>query len=113
MFEDLHWIDDETQALLNLLAASIGTARVLMAVNYRPQYTHGWGSKSHYTQLRLDPLGKESAQEMLRWLLGDGAELAALRRLIINKTEATRSSWKKSCRRCSSKAPWFATGVLS
>jgi class 3 adenylate cyclase len=36
MFEDLHWIDSETQALLNLLANSIGTARILLLVNYRP-----------------------------------------------------------------------------
>ena len=38
MFEDLHWIDEETQALLNLLADSIGTAQVLLLVNYRPEY---------------------------------------------------------------------------
>src|SRR5215469_9936899 len=50
MFEDLHWIDEETQALLNLLADSIATARVLLLVNYRPEYSHQWGSKTYYTQ---------------------------------------------------------------
>src|SRR5277367_6491931 len=69
IFEDLHWIDDETQAFLNLLADSIGTAKVLLLVNYRPEYSHGSGSKTYYTQLRLDPLGKESAGEMLSSLL--------------------------------------------
>ena len=87
IFEDLHWIDRETQALLNLLADSIGTAKVLLLVNYRPEYSHGWGSKTYYTQLRLDPLGKESAGEMLSSLLGDGKDLVALKRLIIEKTE--------------------------
>ncbi|HEY6419721.1 MAG TPA: adenylate/guanylate cyclase domain-containing protein [Candidatus Binataceae bacterium] len=87
IFEDLHWIDEETQALLNLLADSIGTAKILLLVNYRPEYSHQWGSKTYYTQLRLDPLGKESAAEMLQSLLGDSAELAALKRLIIEKTE--------------------------
>ena len=87
IFEDLHWIDAETQAFLNLLADSIGTARVLLLVNYRPEYRHEWGNKTYYTQLRLDPLGKESADEMLRALLGDGAELGPLKRLIIEKTE--------------------------
>jgi predicted ATPase len=48
-----------------------------------------WGSKTYYTQLRLDPLGKESADEMLTALLGDGAELGPLKRLIIEKTEGT------------------------
>ena len=65
IFEDLHWIDEETQALLNLLAESIGTAQILLLVNYRPEYQHEWGNKTYYTQLRLDPLGKESAVEML------------------------------------------------
>jgi len=85
--EDLHWIDGKTQALLNLLADSIGIAKILLLVNYRPEYSHGWGSKTYYTQLRLDPLGKESADEMLQSLLGDSAELGPLKRLIIEKTE--------------------------
>jgi class 3 adenylate cyclase/predicted ATPase len=87
VFEDLHWIDGETQALLNLLADSIATAKILLLVNYRPEYHHEWGSKTYYTQLRLDPLGKESADEMLSAMLGDGVELAPLKRLIIDKTE--------------------------
>jgi predicted ATPase len=83
----LHWIDDETQALLNLLADSIGTAKILLLVNYRPEYSHHWNSKTYYTQLRLDPLGRESAGEMLSALLGAGVEVTALKRVIIEKTE--------------------------
>jgi len=87
IFEDLHWIDEATQEFLNLLADSIGTAKILLLVNYRPQYSHQWGSKTYYTQLRLDPLGKENADEMLSALLGDGVEVTALKRVIIEKTE--------------------------
>jgi predicted ATPase len=92
IFEDLHWIDEGTQAFLNLLADSIGTAKILLLVNYRPEYSHSWSSKSYYTQLRLDPLGKESAGEMLDALLGVNAQtidgqLVALKRLIIDQTE--------------------------
>ena len=87
IFEDLHWVDEESQGFLNLLADSIGTARILMLVNYRPEYSHQWNSKTYYTQLRLDPLGKESADEMLSALLGDGTEVRPLKRLIIEKTE--------------------------
>ncbi|HYB90352.1 MAG TPA: adenylate/guanylate cyclase domain-containing protein [Candidatus Binataceae bacterium] len=87
IFEDLHWIDEQTQELLNLLADSIGTAKILLLVNYRPEYTHQWNSKTYYTQLRLDPLGKESADEMLAALLGDGKDLAALKRVIVERTE--------------------------
>ena len=89
IFEDLHWIDGETQELLNLLADSIGTAKLLVLVNYRPEYRHEWGNKTYYTQLRLDPLGRESAEEMLAALLGDGTDLLPLKRLIIERTEGT------------------------
>jgi predicted ATPase/class 3 adenylate cyclase len=87
IFEDLHWIDGETQALLNLLAESISTAKILLLVNYRPEYSHGWGSKTYYAQLRLDPLGRESAEELLSAMIGDAVELRPLKRLIITKTE--------------------------
>src|SRR5437899_1675199 len=89
IFEDLHWIDEQTQELLNLLADSIGTAKILLLVNYRPEYSHQWTNKTYYTQLRLDPLGKESADEMLSALLGDGKDLIPLKRLIIERTEGT------------------------
>jgi class 3 adenylate cyclase/tetratricopeptide (TPR) repeat protein len=87
IFEDLHWVDEGSRALLNLLAESLGTARVLMLVNYRPEFTHNWGNKTYYTQLRLDPLGAETGEEMLNALLDDGHELAPLKQLIIEKTE--------------------------
>ncbi|MBV8362599.1 MAG: AAA family ATPase, partial [Deltaproteobacteria bacterium] len=86
-FEDLHWIDTETQALLNLLVDSIANARILLLVNYRPEYRHEWGSRTYYAHLRLDPLGKENAGEMLSALLGDKTELQPLKQLIAQKTE--------------------------
>jgi tetratricopeptide (TPR) repeat protein len=87
VFEDLHWIDNETQSLLNLLVDSVGSARMLLLVNYRPEYRHEWVNRTYYSQLRLDPLGRESAEEMLNSLVGDGADLALLKRLIIERTE--------------------------
>ncbi|HEV8718493.1 MAG TPA: adenylate/guanylate cyclase domain-containing protein, partial [Candidatus Binatia bacterium] len=87
ILEDLHWLDMETQAFLSLLGESIATARILLLVNYRPEYRHEWGSKTYYTQLRLDSLGKDDAQELLTALLGDRTELPDLKRLIVEKTE--------------------------
>jgi class 3 adenylate cyclase/tetratricopeptide (TPR) repeat protein len=86
IFEDLHWLDAETQALLDSLIGSLPTARLLLLVNYRPEYQHGWGSKTYYTQLRLDPLHPASADELLQALLGDDASLAPLTRLLIART---------------------------
>jgi len=87
VFEDLHWIDSETQALLDSLVDSLPTARLLLLVNYRPEYQHGWGSKTSYTQLRLDPLPPASADALLQVLLGDDPGLAPLKRLLIERTE--------------------------
>jgi class 3 adenylate cyclase len=86
IFEDLHWIDSETQALLDLLADSIGGGRVLLLVNYRPEYRHEWSGRAHYLQLRLDPLGGEHAAAMLEALLGNGADLDSLKRFVTDRT---------------------------
>jgi predicted ATPase len=86
VFEDLHWIDTETQALLDSLVESLPTARLLLLVNYRPEYQHAWGSKTYYTQLRLDPLPPVSADAFLHALLGDDPSLAPLKQLLIERT---------------------------
>jgi class 3 adenylate cyclase/tetratricopeptide (TPR) repeat protein len=98
VFEDLHWIDTETQALLDSLVESLPTARLLFLVNYRPEYQHGWGSKTYYTQLRLDPLPPASADELLRALLGDDASLQPLTQLLIARTEGNPFFLEESVR---------------
>ena len=98
VFEDLHWIDTETQALLDSLVESLPTARVLLLVNYRPEYQHGWGSKTSYTQLRLDPLPPASANALLQALLGDDASLAPLTQLLIGRTQGNPFFLEESVR---------------
>jgi tetratricopeptide (TPR) repeat protein len=87
VFEDLHWIDSETQAFLDSLIESLPMARLLLLVDYRPEYSHGWGDKSYYTQLRVDPLQPASAEELLQYLLGSNEDLAPLKQLLIQRTE--------------------------
>jgi class 3 adenylate cyclase/tetratricopeptide (TPR) repeat protein len=98
VFEDLHWIDAETQALLDSLVESLPTARLLLLVNYRPEYQHAWGSKTYYTQLRLDPLPPASAEEFLQALLGDDPSLDALKQLLIARTEGNPFFLEESVR---------------
>jgi class 3 adenylate cyclase/tetratricopeptide (TPR) repeat protein len=86
VFEDLHWIDTETQALLDSLVDSLPTACLFLLVNYRSEYQHGWGSKTYYTQVRLDPLPPASADALLQTLLGDDPSLAPLTQLLIERT---------------------------
>jgi class 3 adenylate cyclase/tetratricopeptide (TPR) repeat protein len=87
VFEDLHWIDAQTQAVLDALVESLPTARILLLVNYRPEYEHRWGSRTFYTQIRLDPLATESALELLKGLLGDRETIAALGSTLIERTD--------------------------
>ncbi len=96
--EDLHWIDTETQALLDSLVESVPTARLLLLVNYRPEYQHGWGSKTYYRQLRLDPLPPASADAFLQALLGDEPSLGPLKPLLIERTRGNPFFLEESVR---------------
>jgi class 3 adenylate cyclase/tetratricopeptide (TPR) repeat protein len=96
--EDLHWIDSETQALLDGLMESLPTARILFLANYRPEYQHGWGSKTYYLQLRIDPLPPESAKELLTALLGEDSTHESLRRTLIGRTEGNPFFLEESVR---------------
>jgi class 3 adenylate cyclase/tetratricopeptide (TPR) repeat protein len=98
LFEDLHWIDTETQALLDSLVESLPTARALLLVNYRPEYQHGWGGKTFYTQLRIDPLGADSAAALLDALIGPDRPLVPLKRLLIERTDGNPFFLEESVR---------------
>ena len=89
IFEDLHWIDGETQGFLDVLSESLASAKLLLLTNYRPEYRHEWGQKTYYTQLRLAPLGQAEAEELLTFLLGTDASLTAVKALILEKTQGT------------------------
>ncbi len=97
-------MDAETQSLLDVLADSIGTAHILMMLNYRPEYEHHWGNKTYYTRLRLDPLGHQNAAELLSDLLGASTELQDVKDLIVARTKAIPSSWRKWSRSYSIRA---------
>jgi class 3 adenylate cyclase/tetratricopeptide (TPR) repeat protein len=98
LFEDLHWVDTETQAVLDGLVESLGSVPILFAVSYRPEYRHGWGSKTYYRQLRIDPLPSESADALLRALLGPDPSTAPLAPLLIARTEGNPLFLEESVR---------------
>jgi predicted ATPase len=98
VFEDLHWIDTGTQALLGRLVEGLPTAHILLLMNYRPEYQHGWGNKTYYTQLRLDPLPPAHADEVLQVLLGDDPSLVPLKHLLITRTEGNPFFLEESVR---------------
>jgi class 3 adenylate cyclase/predicted ATPase len=98
IIEDLHWIDSETQSLLDGLVESLPSARLLLLVNYRPEYQHGWVSKTYYSQLRIDPLPPGTAGELLQGLLGENEKLDRLKQFLIQRTEGNPFFLEESVR---------------
>jgi class 3 adenylate cyclase/tetratricopeptide (TPR) repeat protein len=98
VFENLHWIDAETQACLDGLVESLPAARLLLLVNYRPEYQHGWSQKTYYTQLRLDPLPPASAEALLQSLLGGDAGLEPLKQRLVERTQGNPFFLEESVR---------------
>jgi class 3 adenylate cyclase/tetratricopeptide (TPR) repeat protein len=86
VFEDLHWVDSETQAFLNGLIESLPLTRMLLLVNYRPEYRADWGARANCTELRIEPLEAERAGDLLDALLGDDPALEPVKRLLAERT---------------------------
>jgi hypothetical protein len=80
VFEDLHWMDAETQALQDILVDSLPTAQLLLLMNYRPESRHARGHKTYDTPPRLDPLPPRVS------------------RPFCNPFSATIPVWRPSCR---------------
>jgi class 3 adenylate cyclase len=96
--EDLHWIDSETQGLLDSLIESMPTASLLLLVNYRPEYQHAWGGKSYYTQLNIGPLPPASCEDLLSALLGADETLRSLKQSLIKQTQGNPFFLEESIR---------------
>ena len=84
--DDLHWIDPGSDAFLAQAVESVQGQRVMMLVNFRPEYQADWMDKSYYRQLPLVPLGREAVGELLRDLLGEDPSVATLPDRIFERT---------------------------
>jgi len=98
MWENLHWIDPESQGLLETLAESLPTSPLLLLVNYRPEYHHEWGDKPFFRQVRIDPLPHENAVALVDALLGKDASVQPLKGLLIERTEGNPFFLEESVR---------------
>jgi class 3 adenylate cyclase/tetratricopeptide (TPR) repeat protein len=98
VLEDLHWIDSETHAFLDSLIDTLPAARLLLLLNYRPGFQHGWSGKTHYLQLHVNALGPESTHAVLSALVGDRDELTPLKRLLVERTDGNPFFLEESVR---------------
>ena len=79
IFEDLHWIDGESQALLDGLIGDVGSARILLLATFRPEYRHDWSGKPHYREISLESLPLDGARKLLDAVLGQDSALMSLK----------------------------------
>src|SRR4029450_8490100 len=91
-------VEGAPRASLDTLGEILPAARLLLLVNYRPEYRHVWGGKTYYRQLRIDPLPPESADELLDSLLGADVALGPLKQLLVERTEANPLFLEESVR---------------
>ena len=96
--EDLQRIDEETQALLDTLVDRLQGTRLLILVAYRPEYQHQWGSKPGYAQIGIDAFPPVTAHALLESMLGADPGLAALKTVLVGRTDGNPLFLEESVR---------------
>ncbi|MBC2716709.1 MAG: AAA family ATPase [Desulfobacteraceae bacterium] len=83
--EDLHWIDKISEEFINYFIEWVQNTKILLILLYRPEYTHQWGSKSHYTKVGLTQLGTESSSRLVQAILESGEVVPEIRELVLKR----------------------------
>jgi class 3 adenylate cyclase/tetratricopeptide (TPR) repeat protein len=87
LFEDLHWFDRASEKFVYHTVDVVAPGnRTLVLLNFRPEYHATWMQKSYYQQLALAPLSAGAIDALLHDLVGAGASVKALPRLIRERT---------------------------
>jgi len=86
VFEDLHWVDEGSQAMIEGLIDGFGGTRTLVLANYRPEYTSPWAGNPCWQALELAPLRRADTRELLRDLAGEDPSLDGLDEPIHERT---------------------------
>jgi transcriptional regulator with AAA-type ATPase domain/tetratricopeptide (TPR) repeat protein len=86
-FEDMHWADPATQELLEQLADSLATRRILLILTMRPGHPSPIADRTFHARLALSTLSAVDSVTMARALLADEPLPEALERLVVRKAE--------------------------
>lgn len=86
LFEDLHWVDESTDALIGAMVDQVATTRSLLLLNFRPEYRAEWMSRPIYQQLALRPLDDRACVDLVEELLGRDESLTELRARVCEQT---------------------------
>jgi class 3 adenylate cyclase/tetratricopeptide (TPR) repeat protein len=86
VFEDLHWIDADTEAIIEGFVDAAAGTRTLVLLNFRPEYRASWVGRTHYQQMALRPLDATAAGALLGDWLGSDPSLAGFVELVCART---------------------------
>ena len=86
-FEDLHWIDKNSEDSLKSWLNAISGTRAMMIFTYRPEFVHTWGGKSCHNQLNLNRLSNRESLDMVYHLLRTKQIDRNFEEFILEKTE--------------------------
>jgi class 3 adenylate cyclase/tetratricopeptide (TPR) repeat protein len=83
--DGLQWIDKTSEEFLTYLIGGLASTHILLVLLYRPEYSHPWGSKTYYSQVRTDQLPPSMSSDLVRAILGGEEVAPALRTLILDR----------------------------
>jgi class 3 adenylate cyclase/tetratricopeptide (TPR) repeat protein len=88
VLEDLHWIDEDTRAVLDDIADVVPGHAIHLVVTFRPEYGDLWADRVH-DRIHLHPLQGVAAAELIDALLGADPSVARLRDALLAHTGGT------------------------
>ncbi|MDF3073366.1 MAG: family ATPase [Alphaproteobacteria bacterium] len=86
VLEDLHWIDGESEAVIEAMIESLPAMRLLLVLSYRPEYQPRWSGRAGCSQTRLLPLSNAETEEFLKRAMGSHVSLAPLKSMLADQT---------------------------
>jgi len=88
IFEDVHWVDEPSRAMIERAVSKLLHAPVMFVLTYRPEFDARWTTTAVLTQISLRRLSDEAATEIIR-NVASGALPEQLERLILDKAEGS------------------------
>ncbi|MGY2805927.1 MULTISPECIES: ATP-binding protein [unclassified Bradyrhizobium] len=70
-FEDAHWIDPTSRAVLDLLVENVRTTSILVVITCRPEFQPGWKDHAHTISANLKRLGRQVRTILVERVAGE------------------------------------------
>ncbi len=89
VFEDLHWFDEATLHLVDVIVTQIARRPCVAMLTYRPDFMDPWLTKSYFEHLRIDALSSSDSGLMIDHLVGDDPTVQRWKSAVVGRTGGT------------------------